>query len=154
MNKQEFLRMATEAAKAASEISGLPAGITVAQAALESAWGQSRLSREAFNYFGIKAHGKHAAIEMTTTEVWNSVEEKIVAKFARYESMADCFADRDRLILSSAVYCSARAGAADPERFVGELGKHWATDPNYAEKVLAIYRANALDQLKTRSRSK
>src|SRR4051794_19378245 len=117
MRKQEFLRMATEAATAAAAISGLPAGITVAQAALESAWGQSRLSRDAFNYFGIKAHGKHAVIEMTTTEVRNGREEKIVAKFARYQSMADCFADRDRLISSSAVYCSAHASASDPERF-------------------------------------
>jgi flagellum-specific peptidoglycan hydrolase FlgJ len=147
MSKQEFLLTAAEAAKAASALSGLPAGITVAQAALESAWGQSRLSREACNYFGIKAHGKHAVIEMTTTEVRNGVQEKVVAKFARYESMADCFADRDRLISSGAVYCSAHANASDPEHFVRELGKHWATDPNYAEKVLVIYRANALEQL-------
>jgi flagellum-specific peptidoglycan hydrolase FlgJ len=147
MSKQEFLRTATGVAKATSAISGLPAGITVAQAVLESAWGQSRLSREGSNYFGIKAHGKHAVIEMATTEVRNGVEEKMVAKFARYESMTDCFADRDRLICSSAVYCSAHASASDPERFVRELGKHWATDPDYAEKVLVIYRANALDQL-------
>src|SRR3954454_12952963 len=98
MTKRDFLQAAKEAARSSSSVSGLPAGITVAQAALESAWGQSRLSREGFNYFGIKAHGNHAVIEMTTTEVRNGVKEKIIAKFARYESMADCFADRDRLI--------------------------------------------------------
>lgn len=147
MNKQEFLHAATDAAELASAVSGLPAGITVAQAALESAWGQSRLSREAFNFFGIKAHGKHAIIEMQTTEVRNGIAEKTTAKFARYGSISECFADRDRLIGSSAAYCAAHASASDPERFVHEMGKHWATDPHYAEKVLAIYRANALDRL-------
>jgi flagellum-specific peptidoglycan hydrolase FlgJ len=147
MSKSEFLQAAIEAARVSSSVSSLPAGITVAQAALESAWGQSRLSREAFNYFGIKAHGNHAVIEMPTTEVRNGVVEKTTARFARYGSMSDCFADRDRLICSSAIYCSAHASASSPEQFIRALGKHWATDPHYAEKVLAIYRANALDQL-------
>jgi flagellum-specific peptidoglycan hydrolase FlgJ len=147
MNKQEFLRVAAEAATATSMASGMPAGITVAQAALESAWGKSRLSREAFNYFGIKAHGKHAVIEMTTTEVRDGVAEKLSATFARYGSMSECFADRDRLIRTSAIYCAACASSPDPERFIRELGKHWATNPNYADKVLEIYRSNALDAL-------
>ena len=147
MSKEEFLRTATEAAQAVSAASGLPAGITIAQAALESAWGQSRLSREAFNFFGIKAHAKHPVIEMPTTEARNGVLEKTTAKFARYGSMFECFADRDRLISSSAIYFSACASSSDPERFIRELGKHWATDPHYAEKVLAIYRANALHHL-------
>jgi flagellum-specific peptidoglycan hydrolase FlgJ len=29
-------------------------------------------------------------------------------------------------------------------QFVKELGKHWATDPKYAEKVLRIYSENNL----------
>src|SRR3954451_20632699 len=109
MTKRDFLQAAKEAARSSSSVSGLPAGITVAQAALESAWGQSRLSREAFNYFGIKAHGKHAVVEMPTTEVRDGAVEQTTAKFARYGSMSDCFADRDRRITSSAVYCSAHA---------------------------------------------
>lgn len=147
MNKTEFIEAAIAAAKEASLVSGLPAGVTVAQAALESAWGQSQLSREANNYFGIKAHGDHDHIEMQTTEVTHGVAAKTAARFAKYASMAECFADRDRLILTMARYAEARKNAGDPEAFVRALAKHWATDPDYAEKVLRTYRANKLNSL-------
>jgi flagellum-specific peptidoglycan hydrolase FlgJ len=147
MTKQEFLDAAIAAAREASRVSGLPAGVTVAQAALESAWGNSRLSREANNYFGIKAHGEHGSIEMPTTEVTNGVAARTAARFAKYASMTECFADRDRLILKMACYAEARACAGDPEAFIRALAKHWATDPKYAEKLLSVYRANNLDQL-------
>jgi flagellum-specific peptidoglycan hydrolase FlgJ len=48
------------------------------------------------------------------------------------------------LIAKSSMYADARAAKGDPERFVKELAKHWATDPKYAEKVLRIYSENNL----------
>jgi flagellum-specific peptidoglycan hydrolase FlgJ len=147
MTKQEFLDAAIAAARETVRVSGLPAGVTVAQAALESAWGNSQLSREANNYFGIKAHGEHADVEMRTTEVTNGVAARTAARFAKYSSMMECFEDRDRLILKLACYAEARERAGDPEAFVRALAKHWATDPRYAEKLLNLYRANNLDQL-------
>ena len=153
MTKQEFLQMAIEAAQVSSKTSGLPAGITVAQAALESAWGNSKLSRRANNYFGIKAHGKHASVEMPTKEYDRSagttlaLPQRVSASFAAYGSIDDCFACRDRLILNGAVYAEARASAHDPEAFAHALAKYWATDPNYAEKLLHIYRENDLSRL-------
>ena len=147
MTRDEFLQMAIKAARASSAESGLPAGITVAQAALESAWGKSALSRQANNYFGIKAHGKHIYVEMQTTEVVAGQRHRVNARFAAYDNMQQCFADRDRLIRTSAFYAEARAKASEPESFVRALAKHWATDPNYAEKILRIYRENNLDKL-------
>ena len=147
MTREEFLADAKEAALAASAASGLPAGITVAQAALESRWGASELSRRANNYFGIKAHGKHAAIEMPTTEVVNGAARKVSARFAAYADMKECFADRDRIILTGSAYAEARANAGDPEEFARALAKHWATDPQYAEKLLRVYRENGLERL-------
>ncbi len=147
MTKEEFLREATVAAQASSKTSGLPAGITVAQAALESAWGNSELSRRGNNYFGIKAHSRHAVLEMSTTEVIQGNVRKVTARFAAYKDMAECFACRDQLISHGAVYAEARASARDPEQFAHALAKHWATDPNYAEKILKIYRENDLSNL-------
>jgi flagellum-specific peptidoglycan hydrolase FlgJ len=147
MTKAEFLAQASVAALQASAWSGLLAGITVAQAALESRWGVSELSRRANNYFGIKAHGKHASLEFPTTEFCGGVEQKTCARFASYESMEACFADRDRLILTSAYYAEARACAADPAKFAVSLAKHWATDPKYSGKLLAVYRSNKLYEL-------
>jgi flagellum-specific peptidoglycan hydrolase FlgJ len=147
MTRQEFLQQASAAAQATSKASGLTAGITVAQAALESAWGNSQLSRKANNYFGIKAHGRHAVLEMPTTEVINGDVQKVMARFAAYKDMAECFACRDQLIANGALYAEARTNAGDPEKFVCSLAKHWATDPHYAEKVLRIYRDNNLSTL-------
>jgi len=147
MTKEEFLKFATAAAREASRVSGFPAGVTVAQAALESAWGKSQLSREANNYFGIKAHGEHAHVEMTTTEVTNGVAARTAARFAKYASMTECFTDRDRLILKLGCYAEACACAGDAEAFIRALARHWATDPKYAEKLLNVYRANRLAEL-------
>jgi flagellum-specific peptidoglycan hydrolase FlgJ len=147
MTKEEFLEQATAAAQASSKNGGLLAGITVAQSALESSFGNSELSRKANNYFGIKAHGSHAVLEMPTTEVINGNVQKVTARFAAYKDMAECFACRDQLISHSAVYPEARANARDPEHFVRALAKHWATDPNYAEKILKIYYENSLSKL-------
>ena len=147
MTKEEFVRLAAEAALECFRQSGFPPGITVAQAALESGWGRSRLSRGVHNYFGIKAHAGGPFIEMLATEVRDGRPVRCTARFARYESMQACFADRDLIIATLTCYAGARASAGDPEAFVRTLAKHWATDPKYAEKVLAIYRRHRLDQL-------
>jgi len=143
MTKQEFIALATAAAREGK----YPAGITVAQAALESAWGQSQLSLKANNYFGIKAHGDAESVELPTTEVVNGKAVKMLARFAAYPSIAACFADRDRIITQLACYQDARANAADPELFARCLARHWATDPQYAEKLLKIYRDTSSEPL-------
>jgi flagellum-specific peptidoglycan hydrolase FlgJ len=140
MTKQEFITRAAVAA----HVGKYPAGIAIAQAALESAWGGSQLSQIANNYFGIKAHGDAESIEMPTTEFVNGKVLKVQARFAAYPDMAACFADRDRIITQLACYQDARANAADPELFARCLARHWATDPNYADKLMKIYRDNKL----------
>jgi flagellum-specific peptidoglycan hydrolase FlgJ len=143
MTKQQFISMATAAATAGK----YPAGITVAQAALESSWGNSQLSQKANNYFGIKAHGDAESIAFPTTEVVNGKSIALQARFATYPDIAACFADRDRIITQLACYQDARANAGDPELFTRCLARHWATDPRYAEKLLKIYRDNKLQCL-------
>lgn len=148
MKRTEFLQQAIAAAKTAAATSGFPAGITVAQAALESAWGQSQLSREAENYFGIKAYGDHDKVAMPTCEVEHGVREATTAEFAKFASMTECFAARDRLIATSAYYAEARACRGNAEAFAEALAKHWATDPEYAGKILSIYRRFGLAAVK------
>jgi flagellum-specific peptidoglycan hydrolase FlgJ len=112
--------------------------VTVAQAALESNWGQSGLSREANNYFGIKAHKGHEQIVMRTGECEKGAQVVVSAAFAKYQSMLDCFRCRDGILAKGVVYAGARAKAHDEEQFIAEMAKHWATDPNYAKKLKAM----------------
>lgn len=124
---------------------------TPASGTLVISWGQSRLSRDAHNYFGIKAHGGHARVAYPTFEHVNGRELRVNAEFARYGSIEECFADRDRLLATAPCYAEARACRADPEAFARALALHWATDPQYADKLLRVYRANSLGALDCRS---
>jgi flagellum-specific peptidoglycan hydrolase FlgJ len=138
MTKQEFVQQARAAALRSSERSGMPAMVTVAQAALESNWGLSKLSQEANNYFGIKAHGKHERIQMSTEECERGKTVAIEAEFAKYPSLLDCIECRDGILLRSAIYVGARQKRGDESAFIREIAKHWATDPKYAEKLQAV----------------
>jgi flagellum-specific peptidoglycan hydrolase FlgJ len=138
MTKQEFVEQAHAAAMQSSRRSGMPPMVTVSQAALESNWGQSKLSREANNFFGIKAHAGHDRIEMLTNECEHGSEIVIRAEFAKYPSMLDCFQCRDGIIARGAVYADARGKLGDETAFIAEIAKHWATDPKYAEKLRVV----------------
>lgn len=138
MTKGQFLEQVLAAATQSSKQSGMPALVTVAQAALESNWGKSRLSQEAHNYFGIKAHGTHARIQMSTHECRNGCTVEVDAVFAKYASVAECIQCRDGILLHGASYAVARQKRGDEEDFICELAKHWATDPKYSEKLQAV----------------
>ena len=138
MTKQEFVEQAHAAAMQSSRRSGMPPMVTVSQAALESNWGQSKLSQQANNYFGIKAHGKHARVQMFTEECEAGARITIKAEFAKYLSMLDCFQCRDGILLRAAAYAAAREKRNDEAGFIAEMTKHWATDPKYAGKLLVM----------------
>jgi len=138
MTKHEFVQQAYAAALCSSQRSAMPALVTVAQAALESNWGHSKLSQEANNYFGIKAHGKHQRIQMCTHECEAGTSVEVKAEFAKYLSMLDCFQCRDGILGRAAVYAGAREKRGDEAAFIAEIAKHWATDPKYAGKLLAV----------------
>jgi flagellum-specific peptidoglycan hydrolase FlgJ len=76
---------------------------------------------------------------MPTHEVENGTVKAITAEFAKFQSMVECFAARDQLIATSSLFAEARACPANAEAFARAIAKHWATDPGYAGKVLAIY---------------
>jgi flagellar protein FlgJ len=147
MTKEEFIAAATAAAQASSATSGFPPGVTVAQAALESAWGNSQLARVANNYFGIKAHANSAWVTLPTYEYRAGRKRLMLAKFARYASMLECFADRDQHVLRLPCYAEACRVAKEPVAFIKGLAKFWATDPKYADKLLLTYNNHRLFKL-------
>jgi len=137
-----FLRMAVPAALASQQTTGVPASITVAQAILESGWGQTGLAKKANNYFGIKADA-HAApdgyIELPTHEVVHgqSVEEQ--AKFARYSTVADSFRAHALLLARSSRYAPAMAQRVNAARFAAAIQAcGYSTNPQYAELLMSL----------------
>ena len=142
--QDSFLRQASAAARLAGHI--FPE-YAACEAALESTWGQSRLAREANNLFGQKQSAKALpgtkTFELPTQEFLHGRWVTIVAQWVHFADQAACFRARMALLqrLESTYPAYGRALAAtNGESFVEEVSRVWSTDPQRAQKVLAIHR--------------
>lgn len=150
MTPIEFIRAMTPGAVASAKASGVPASVTIAQAALESGWGTSGLAARACNLFGIKAnsawHGE--TVEMPTTEYINGKPCKVMAKWRKYPDFAAAIADRAAFLRRNPRYRLAFTGQRTGEDFARQIAAAgYATDPRYAEKLIAVMRQYKLDRL-------
>ncbi|HEV7666321.1 MAG TPA: glycoside hydrolase family 73 protein [Chloroflexota bacterium] len=137
-----ILSVGAAAREALQTVDGVPASVTVAQAILESNWGQSQLTREANNYFGIKAQGQvgnDGAVWLPTLEYANGGSYTIAAPFRAYKSLADSVVDHARLFQQVSLYSFALQASSDPDEFARRIARAgYATDPQYAEKVIDL----------------
>jgi flagellar protein FlgJ len=132
-------------AQEASRATGIPAKFMIAQAALESGWGQREIKAAdgspSFNLFGIKAGAgwKGKVVDARTTEYINGVAHSKVEKFRAYDSYADAFNDYARLLSKNPRYQNVITNAQDVRGFaVGLQRAGYATDPQYAAKLMNI----------------
>ncbi|MBA2711392.1 MAG: glucosaminidase domain-containing protein [Tatlockia sp.] len=148
----DFVKSAWPYAQKAGEYLGLDPRILLAQAALETGWGKfitkDSQGLSSNNLFNIKASQKEQeAVQSKTTEYLDNKALKVIASFKKYSSIASSFNDYVSLIQGSLRYEKALANTSDPKRYVDELHKAgYATDPLYANKILAIYKGNELQQ--------
>lgn len=138
------------AEKVASEL-GLDAKSLVSQAALETGWGQhmihTREGKNSHNLFGIKAHrdwsGDKAVVE--TLEFKDGLPEKQKAAFRAYGSFEDAMRDYAHFVKSHPRYEQALNQTHEPQSYFTELQRAgYATDPQYAQKVMAVYHGDTL----------
>jgi flagellar protein FlgJ len=148
----EFVTLLLPEAKAAAESLGVDPRLLVAQAALETGWGRAlpRAGNEpSHNLFGIKAgpSWSGATVEQWTLEHADGVTAPQRAEFRAYAGTDESFADYAKLIGTSRRYEEALGAAHDPEAYARAVTKAgYATDPAYADKWLAIYHGDRLDQ--------
>jgi len=143
--QKEFLDRATLAARSAGHIFPEAAAC---EAALESAWGKSGLATVDNNLFGMKQHQHpiYSTANLPTKEFENGEWITVVAHWINYPGWPQCFADRMATLKRLAPaqgfeHYAAALAAPDAETYVREVSAKWSTDPNRAEKVLAIYNA-------------
>ncbi|MEE4280186.1 MAG: flagellar assembly peptidoglycan hydrolase FlgJ [Halieaceae bacterium] len=141
---RDFVQQLTPLAQRAARRLGVSADVLLAQAALETGWGRhvsADASGSSNNLFNIKAgpDWEGARVSVSTLEYRDGIAQRESASFRAYDSVADSFDDYVALIEGSPRYAEARARAADGAAYVQELQKAgYATDPAYADKVLAI----------------
>lgn len=140
--QEQFIASIGEAAMVSLERTGVPASVTIAQAILESYWGSSRLSRDANNYFGIKAQTREGSAGVVWYDVWEVIGGRNVFQrepFRAYNTIADSFADHGRFFLENGRYAAAMAARNDAKQFAREINRAgYATDPAYASKLIAL----------------
>ena len=141
---EQFVSRMLPAAQRASQASGVPAQLIMAQAALESGWGKREIRTEdgktSFNVFGIKAdkNWKGPVVETTTTEYVNGAAQKTQARFRAYGSYEESFADYARFLTSNPRYANVLATPDAAAAAHGLQRAGYATDPNYGGKLVRI----------------
>lgn len=141
---QQFMQALDRPAQAASDATGVPAKLILAQAALETGWGRHEITtssgRNSHNLFGIKAgtswQGDTTAV--TTHEYIDGRRVQKVDTFRVYDSFEHAFTDYAGLIGNNPRYAGV-VNAPDARRAALALQEGgYATDPGYAAKLVAV----------------
>ena len=141
---EQFVSRMLPAAQRASQASGVPAQLIMAQAALESGWGRREIRMDngasSFNLFGIKADRswKGPVAETSTTEYVNGVAQKTRASFRAYGSYEEAFTDYASFLVANPRYAGVLAAEGPAEAAHGLQRAGYATDPGYGGKLVRI----------------
>jgi flagellum-specific peptidoglycan hydrolase FlgJ len=136
--QQAFINAVAPGAMATQRRYGVPAAVTIAQAVLESGWGQSYLASKDHNLFGIKGQGPAGSDALPTQEFVNGQWVNTVALFRVYHNFTESIEDHGRLLATSGYYKRAMAENQDPDAFANALTGVYATDPDYGAKLISL----------------
>ncbi|HEX8703970.1 MAG TPA: glucosaminidase domain-containing protein, partial [Myxococcaceae bacterium] len=139
-------RVAADAIRSQRQ-TGVPASVTLAQAALESGWGKSGLATKGNNFFGIKGEGPAGHVLMPTKEFLNGKWVTVNAKFRKYDSPQGSFADHGKFLRENKRYANAFKHTDNAAQFAREIHKAgYATDPAYSDKLISMIRQYGLER--------
>lgn len=126
---------------------GVLPSVTVAQAILESGWGQSALSTQAHNLFGIKGSYNGQYVTMQTREVYNGQSYYIYDNFRKYANNSESVEDHGNFLYSNSRYANL-LGDQSYARVARKLqADGYATDPSYASSLIKLVEMYNLTQL-------
>ncbi|MFT5161703.1 MAG: flagellar protein FlgJ [Alteromonadaceae bacterium] len=150
-----FIKGLLPHAKKVAANKGMEPLMLVAQAALETGWGQKVIKKQdgssSFNLFGIKAdsrwEGEKAKVQ--TLEYKDGVAKKENAFFRAYGSLEESVKDYFDFLSSDGRYKEAMDNVNDPQKYFKALqAAGYATDPNYAKKVVNILNGKVFAEVK------
>lgn len=151
--KDQFIKKFSPLAVSAMNKTSMAASIQMAQAILETGWGQyvpvdkysGKISR---NLFGIKGKGQAGSIVSTTKEEYNGVLYTIDDYFRAYSDVSESWYDHKALLLNKERYQVFRDVMYDPIRGAYAIRRAgYATDSGYPGKLIKIIKNNDLRKL-------
>lgn len=142
-HKLAWIKRALPAARNVKARWGVPIAVTLAQGALESAWGTNAPGNI---YFGVKGKpDKGKTITVATHEDYGQGLVQIKDAFRSYDTLEQSADDYGKFLATNRRYKAAFAFRNDPEKFIHVVVvAGYATDRNYEGKILGIIRANGL----------
>ncbi len=148
----EFIQTIAPAAVLIADAHGIYPSVMLAQASLESSWGQSGLAQEYNNLMGTKGSWNGESITVRTREDINGESVYINAGFSVYDSWADSLYRygllmADGLEWDSDYYSGVwRENTDSYKDATAWLQGRYATDSSYAAKLNATIESFNLDQ--------
>ncbi|PKH88718.1 flagellar assembly peptidoglycan hydrolase FlgJ [Colwellia sp. Bg11-28] len=140
---KDFVTALIEPAQKVQKSLGVPFEVVIAQAALETGWGQKMIKEQdgssSNNLFNIKADSRWAGDKVTkdTLEFEQGAMIKKSEPFRTYQSLTDSVDDYINFLSTSERYQDALQDSGNVEHFLQGLQKAgYATDPQYADKIL------------------
>lgn len=151
MSREEFIQEVADYAVADYEVHKILPSVTIAQAILESAWGESTLATKANALFGIKATTSWKG-ETYTVNTWEEINGKRVqtrALFRAYEDWEQSVIDHGEFLAKLSRYANI-IGNINYENVCKLLHTDgYATDSNYPAKLISLIRGYNLDRYDT-----
>lgn len=151
---EEFVQTLWPVAQVAARKLNADPKALLAQAALETGWGkkvpQDSDGQMSFNLFGIKADRSWQGdkVNIQTTEFHDGIARREQADFRSYGSYVESMLDYTSFLQSRDHYQTALQQAEDAQTYLTELqSAGYATDPNYANKIVRIMNGNLLKDL-------
>lgn len=148
MKPEVFLAAVGPAAVASMKATRIPASFTLAQAILESGWGASKGTTLGCNLFNVKAskawHGP--TFWNDTLEFIQGRNVAVPAEWRKYDTWQMCINDHAKFLTENPRYqsCFLHTDGEGFAQAVAAAG--YATDPQYAAKLIAVMRDRNLSQ--------
>lgn len=144
-SQRSFINKMKKGALANYEKYGILPSITIAQAVLESNWGNSGLTKEYNNLFGIKGHNWDGAT--ATLQTKENYNDQIQSDFRVYASLEESIKDHGRFLVENKRY--EKNGLFEGETYqeqakaLEDAGYSTATDEN-GEKIYSSMLMNII----------
>lgn len=147
---EHFVELLMPMAEEAAQKIGVDPRVLIAQAALETGWGQhisKDSTKSSFNLFNIKAtNWSGNKVSIQTTEYREGLKMTEQDDFRAYANYKESFDDYINLIQNSPRYEQALQNVENPVKYLEELQKAgYATDPKYAQKIERIFKSASVN---------
>ncbi|WP_124058533.1 glycoside hydrolase family 73 protein [Vaginisenegalia massiliensis] len=142
--KEAFVKQLVPIAQRLQREYGILASISLSQAMLESDFGASQLSAEYHNLFGVKTDASDPqGIDFSTKEFVDGEWITIVDRFKVYHSWEESMEEHAKLLYygtswNAEYYQDVKQGRDYVAQAKGLQSAGYATDPGYADKIIAM----------------